>query len=256
MTQFSGERRSVRRTMMATVDGASLTMVVAMAAVVAVLSLVPFSAVLGVGGSFPLSQAVYPLVGWLLGPVAGALASGVGAVVGLFVAPHTAGSLPWLRFFGAALSSFAAGTLTAAGGRRRWWMVVGLLLVGVFLAYGKQALANGVSFSLFLLGSFIDWSALLLYVLPTRVWVGRMVQAEGWRALAVGLFFGTWIAAGLSHLLATTVYYFLYNWPAEVWWTLVPVMPVEHLFRSAVGMALGLGVIRGVRSLSLRVRAE
>ncbi len=254
MADFSGEPREVRRTSTATVDGASLTMVVAMAAVVAVLSLIPFSAVLGVGGSFPLSQAVYPLVGWLLGPVAGALAGGVGAVVGLFVAPHTAGSLPWLRFFGAALSSFAAGTLTAKPSRRRWWMAVGALLVATFLAYGKQALANGVGLRLFLLGSFIDWSALVLYLLPTRVWVGRALRSEAWHGLAVGLFFGTWIAAGLSHLLATTVYYFLYNWPAEVWWTLVPVMPVEHLFRSAVGMALGLGVMRGMRALGLQVR--
>ncbi len=249
---FSGEERVIEQTSGATVAGASLTRVVAMAAVVAVLSLIPFSAVLGVGGSFPLSQAVYPLVGWMLGPVAGALASGVGAVVGLFVAPHTAGSLPWLRFFGAALSSFAAGTLTARSSRR-WWIAVGALLVATFLAYGKQALANGVGLRLFLLGSFIDWSALLLYLLPTRLWVGRALRSEEWRSLAVGLFFGTWIAAGLSHLLATTVYYFLYNWPAEVWWTLVPVMPVEHLFRSAVGMALGLGVMRGMRALGLRV---
>ncbi len=249
---FSGEERVIEQTSGATVAGASLTRVVAMAAVVAVLSLIPFSAVLGVGGSFPLSQAVYPLVGWMLGPVAGALASGVGAVVGLFVAPHTAGSLPWLRFFGAALSSFAAGTLTVRSSRRRW-MAVGALLVATFLAYGKQALANGVGLRLFLLGSFIDWSALLLYLLPTRLWVGRALRSEEWRSLAVGLFFGTWIAAGLSHLLATTVYYFLYNWPAEVWWTLVPVMPVEHLFRSAVGMALGLGVMRGMRALGLRV---
>ena len=250
---FSGEERVIDQTSGATVDGVSLTMVVAMAAVIAVLSLIPFSAVLGVGGSFPLSQAAYPLVGWLLGPVAGALASGVGAVVGLFVAPHTAGSLPWMRFFGAALGSFAAGTLTESW-RRRQWMAVGALLVAAFLAYGKQALANGVELRLFLLGSFIDWSALLLYLLPTRLWVGRALRSESWLLLAVGLFFGTWIAAGLSHLLVTTVYYFLYNWPAEVWWTLVPVMPVEHLFRSAVGMALGLGVMQGMRALGLRVR--
>ncbi len=254
MEQFSGEPREVRKASAATVDGASLTMVVAMAAVVAVLSLIPFSAVLGVGGSFPLSQAVYPLVGWLLGPVAGALASGVGAVVGLFVAPHTAGGLPWLRFFGAALSSFVAGTMTARSSRSRWWMAVGALLVLTFLAYGKQALSNGIGLHLFLLGSIIDWSALVLYLLPTRRWVGEAVRSEQWRWLAIGLFFGTWIAAGLSHLLATTVYYFLYNWPAEVWGTLVPVMLGEHLFRSAVGMALGLGVMQGVRALGLQVR--
>ncbi len=69
--------------------------------------------------------------------------------------------------------------------------------------------------------------------------------------MAFGLFFGTWVAAGLSHLLATTAYYLLYNWPAEVWWTLVPVMPVEHLFRAGVGAALGVGVLRGMRALGL-----
>ncbi len=254
MNTFSGDAREVRRSTMAAIDGVPLTMIVAMAAVVAALSLVPFSAVLGIGGSFPLSQAVYPLVGWLLGPIAGALATGVGAVVGLLVAPHTAGSLPWMRFLAAALSGFAAGTMTVEARRRRWWMPIAALMVVVLWLYGKRALANGIALPLFLLGSFIDSSALALYLLPTRDWIGRALSAERWPWVATGLFFGTWVAAGLSHLLATTAYYLLYNWPAEVWWTLVPVMPVEHLFRAGVGTVLGLGVLRGMRALGLQAR--
>ena len=90
----SGQERHVESFEAVAIDGAPIAYVVALTAVVAALGFVPFSVILGSGYSFPLSQAVYPLVGWILGPIAGAVAAGTGRLVGVFIAPHTAGVLP------------------------------------------------------------------------------------------------------------------------------------------------------------------
>ncbi len=100
----SGEEREVRHLGSATIDGAPVAYVVALAGVIAVLAFVPLSVVLGSGKSFPLSQSIYPLVGWLLGPVAGAVADGVGALVGVFLAPHTS-ALPLATVIGASMGA-------------------------------------------------------------------------------------------------------------------------------------------------------
>jgi hypothetical protein len=45
--------------------------------------------------------------------------------------------------------------------------------------------------------------------------------------------------------------YFMFNWPEEVWITLIPVMPFENLIRSVVGTIIGIGVISGLRAIGL-----
>ena len=65
----TGPRREVHIHGRATIAGAPVAYVSMLAAVVAGLSLVPFSIVLGTGGgTFPLSEALFALVGIVLGP--------------------------------------------------------------------------------------------------------------------------------------------------------------------------------------------
>jgi len=97
--EFHGEERQIKRVSGAAIDGAPITYVIALAAVVAALAAVPLSIVIGTGKSFPLSQAIYPLAGWLLGPVAGGVADGVGALVGTWLFPQTT-TVPVATIFG------------------------------------------------------------------------------------------------------------------------------------------------------------
>ncbi|NMC01595.1 MAG: hypothetical protein GYA30_04395, partial [Chloroflexi bacterium] len=86
----SGEERSIRRQGGATLDGAPIAYVAALAAVMIAFTIVPLplSVVIGFGRSFPLSQGLYGLTGWLLGPLAGALANGIGVLIGVFLNPQ------------------------------------------------------------------------------------------------------------------------------------------------------------------------
>jgi len=244
-----GEEREVKRLSAIAIDGAPITYIIALASVVTVLAFIPLSVVLASGGSFPLSQGVYPLIGWLLGPLAGAVASATGALVGAFVAPYTTRSLP-VSLLGALAGSFAAGTMGATGKRRAWLLPLHIAFGALLALYaGRAVVQNHVTVSAALLGSFIDWSAWLLFFLPTRTLATRWIADAHLSRVAMGLFLGTWIAAGFAHLAGSTVMYALTNWPNAVWLSMTPIAPLEHGARALTGTIIGVGVIAGLRAI-------
>jgi len=246
-----GEEREVKRSSGVSLDGAPLTYIVTLAATVAVLAFVPLSVVLGSGKSFPLSQGIYPLVGWLLGPVAGAVANGIGALIGVFLAPYTS-TFPVATLLGALAGGLAAGAMAQRGRRSRWWLPLSVVFLLVYFLYaGRAIFLNGAGIWPVLAGSFIDWSAWLLFVLPTRGLVAGWLEQAETRRVAAGLFLGTWIAAGLSHLTGSLAVYLLINWPNAVWATMAPLALLEHLARCLVGAVIGAGVIAGLRATGM-----
>jgi hypothetical protein len=237
----------------AAIDGAPMATIVSLATVVAVLAMIPIpiSFVIGSGKNFPISQSIYPLVGWLLGPVAGALADGIGALVGVFVAPQTTTSPP-ATIFGAAMGGLAAGAMATSGPRKRWWLPLAALFVALYALYaGRAVVVNGVAWSAALLGSAINWTALLLFLLPTRTLFARLLHADDLKRVGVGLFGGTWMIAGLSHLSTGAIVYAILNWPNPLWLAIAPVAPLEHTIRCLVGTTIGLGVIAGLRATGM-----
>lgn len=249
--EISGKERQVKFLGGATIDGAPIAYIVVLAAVVTALSFIPFSVIMGVGGSFPLSQAVYGLLGWVLGPIAGAVASGIGTLIGVFVAPYTAAVWP-VRLLGALVATFAAGLMFHGGPRRYWWILIDVLAIVAFLYFIFRATAlNGASLRTMLLVSFVDWSSILLFTLPTRGLIGRLIASKRIGLLIVGLVLGTWVSYGLAHMCQTAIYYHIYNQPEEAWIPLIPVIPVETIFRAAVGAVIGTGVIAGLRAIGL-----
>ena len=246
-----GEEREVKLLGGAAVDGAPVAYIVVLAAVVTGLAFVPLSVVIGSGKSFPMSQAIYPLIGWILGPIAGAVANGVGALIGVLLAPHTT-TVPAATVLGALAGGFAAGSMAIRGPRQRWWLPLSVLFLLVYGLYaGRAVFQNGVGIGAVLLGSFIDWSAVLLFVLPTRRLASAWLGNQDLRWVAAGLFLGTWMVAGLSHMTAATVVYFVLNWPEAVWQAMAPVAPLEHLVRCVAGTVIGSGVIAGLRAIGL-----
>jgi predicted membrane protein len=119
-----GEEREVKFLGGTAIDGAPVAYIVVLAAVVVGLAFVPLSAVIGSGKSFPMSQAIYPLIGWILGPIAGATADAVGALIGILLAPHTT-TVPAATLLGALLGGFAAGAMAIGSSRKNWWIVAG-----------------------------------------------------------------------------------------------------------------------------------
>src|SRR6185436_18411872 len=109
-----GVKREVSGLGGVTIGGAPVSYVAIMAAIVAVLAFVPASIVIGgMGGGWPLHDAIHPLVGFLLGPIAGPIASTIGMLVGNAIAPYT-NLGPWSPLMGL-MSAFAVGMVIQQG---------------------------------------------------------------------------------------------------------------------------------------------
>jgi hypothetical protein len=245
-----GPERTVRLLGAASVGGAPVAYVVVLGAVVAVLSFIPFSVALSAGGSFPMAQGVYPLMGWLLGPAGGAVASAMGSLVGLFLAPHTAG-IPWLTVGGAATGALFAGCIVARG-RRALALGAVLLVAGETWLFSHHAtVANGVRPGIFLLAYLAHFAAMVLFLLPTRRWIGRLIESPDLGRVWLGLFLGTWCATSLMMFSESFVSYWLLNWPSPLFVMFIGIIPLEEAARSGIGAVIGTGVIAGLRSIAL-----
>jgi len=246
-----GMEREVKTIGGAAIDGAAIAYIIVLAAVVTVLAFIPFSIVLGSGKGIPLSQSVYPLMGWLLGPIAGALASAIGTLIGALLAPYTAG-VPAIAVWGAMIASFAAGAMVIGGRRKYWYLGLTLLFVIELAAYAYLAIArNRIPVNIFIAGAFIDWSAILLYALPTRTLFVRLIGSNNFVKVAIGIFGGTWTICGLAHLSQVPFTYYLFNWPEPIWTALIPVIPLENALRGLAGAVIGAGVISGLKAINL-----
>ena len=248
----AGDERKIDFLSGVSVDGAPLSYMVALAAVVVALSFFPMSVILVTGGSFPISQGVLGLVGWILGPIAGAVTSGIGGLIAIFLAPHTAGPIPVLRIVGNAIASFAAGAMLFRQARKNWWLVIWFIgLISLVIYLGRAILINGVGIWPAVAASFVDWSALILYALPTRTLIANWIQSKNMGRVVLGLALGTWTVYGLSHLVLTAIYYSMFNWPEVQFYPLIAAIPFENLLRSAVAVVIGSGVIAGLRAIGL-----
>lgn len=248
--QLKGRERTVQFHHAAAIGGAPVAYVVVLAAVIAVLSFIPFSIVMSGGSSFPMAQGVYSLNGWLLGPWAGAVASTIGSVVGIFLAPHTAG-VPWLTVTGAGLSALVASSLHPTG-RNRLWLGLSLGTVGAWIGFFYLAVGlNGVRPTVFLLSYATHLSSTVLLLSPARRWIGRALRSPDLKRLAIGLFLGTWISASIMMFYMSWLSYALLAWPEEVFYLFFVMVPLENAARATIGAVIGTGVIAGLRSMAL-----
>jgi hypothetical protein len=279
----TGQERDVKLLGGATIDGAPITYIIVLAAVVVALSFIPISVILITGGgSFPMSQGVLGLVGWILGPVAGGISSGIGALIAIFLAPQTAGLIPGLRILSSVISTFAAGSMGIIPSseknyssftitwikirffhivkfpvpiiippRKYFWLIIWVIGFISFLIYLGRAIYNGVGLWVFLAASFVDWSALILYLLPTRNLIANWIRNKNMGKVILGLAIGTWIVYGLSHITLSAIYYSMFNWPEVQFYPLIPIIPFENLLRAGIGVVIGTGVIAGMRAIGL-----
>jgi hypothetical protein len=245
-----GEEREVRSIGGPAVDGAPIAYIIVWAAVLAVLSFVPIpvSAVLGIGTAFPMSQAAYALTGIVLGPAGGALAAGIGRLIGILTSPHTATvGIP---------SVIVAVIWAAAGGvlvekKRRNWLPALVLFVLAYLAFVGRALARDVDLSLAVQNTATNLSGIALWLLPTRLLARDWIADESPAKLGAGLALASWTVNACGHTVGSALSYYINPWPANVWRGLILIIPAEQLVRAIVGTVIGIGVITGLRAIGL-----
>jgi len=136
--------------------------------------------------------------------------------------------------------------------RKGWWFWIWLYAMLSFVYFiGRAVLLNGVSVGPAIANSFIDWSALILFAMPTRTLFAKWINSNNWGLVLAGLGLGTWTVFGIAHVCLAAITYHMFNWTEEVFIMLIPLIPFENLLRSIIGMVIGGGVIAGLRAIGL-----
>jgi hypothetical protein len=249
MSLEPAQKRDVRAATGVSIGGTPLAYVAMMAAVVAVLAFIPAAIVVGgMAATWPLHDVIHPLVGLLLGPIAGPIASAVGILVGNAIAPYT-NLGPWSPIMGA-MSAFAVGMV--AQRRSGWWLVPWVITVVFHLIYLYLSLRFGISFWMWLANVFtVDVALILIAVPQIRNWALDRIHSGSlnWRTAAglfVLFFFGS--TAGIQALWVPN--FLTAPWPAEVWGVLIPIILIERVAFTVVGVLVAMGVISALRRSS------
>lgn len=232
--------------------GAPISYIALMAAVTAVLQLIPFSVVLGSGVSFPLSLSVTGLIGILLGPWAGAIAVLIGSSIGVMIAPHTAWLGP-ITVIVMVAAPLATGLITT--GRR---YIVGIYLLAATAVWLILFLATN-GFPTESPASLLQpWRYLvpgiLLFVPKINEKAIRLLSSERRLALGVALGYLIWIGSQTEHTLSSIIgNLILFQLPEETWSFLtLYIIGAERGALTLVGLVIGMGVILGLRNMGSR----
>ncbi|MGI9861984.1 ECF transporter S component [Moorella naiadis] len=212
------------------------------AAVLSVAHMLPSLPMIGTGGTFSVSTALFPLSGIFFGPIPGAICAAIGSFIGQILAPHTA----WLG-----LGTFIVGTINAlvAGcvSRGKPLPAVGIILLGTLLwfttAIGRQVpMFPAVFYSLGVLGALIGGFLGFKWLARDNVF-GKAV--------------GVWLAAFTGFVGAASIanYFTLIvlKLPAKVWIYLTFVAPVERTIFAIGSAIIGIPLLIGLPKIGVFV---
>ncbi len=248
-----------------TLLGVPLTYIPMWAALIAALSLIPVSPLIGGGGFFTLSMAAAPAVGIALGPWAGALAAMIGGYAGAALAPYSAILGP-LEPLPRAFEALVAGLLV----HRRRWLALATLAVGPLLLlafwssfpllgaeFPRCALPPPISglspYAGFLFGVTHVWPSWIL-LLTSFGRVRRWVSRGGFRELTASTFVVVYYSSSSAgHVLGSILALHLYRLPLSVYvYAALTVTWAERLLISLCGSLVAAAAVTAVR----RVRAS
>lgn len=224
------------------------------AAVYAVASILPAVPLVG-GGTFGGQEFILTLAGMLFGPIAGAIAAGIGGLLASFVGPATA-YFGLATFYPHAIGALAAGLLVVNTRNSRITalviFVIGLLawpLLPMFSAIGAFVYAAGAYWPMYLTGLLGIWAS------PWAV--NKIREMKPWpTALGVGVI--SWTAYMVNHVYLSLGWSFLFPQGPESWvfafWS--GIVPGQRILLTLVSATVGSAVIIGLHRAGVRFPAK
>ena len=207
-----------------------IAVIAVFAALHAVLSSLPYTITIGVGGgSITLGIITAPLIGIILGPISGGVAVTIGSIIGMFINPSGA-IFGLLSFLPPTFGAFSAGFSF----KKMGYVSAAMILGSILIFYSNP---NGMEASLY---PFLHIIALILgLAFSTRlaIWSTDGSKIE---KLGIGIPIAAFIGTLTDHILGSAFAIWIFNLPAPVWNTIIFVYPIERIVAVIITTAIAI----------------
>ncbi|MCW4042835.1 MAG: hypothetical protein NWE90_03830 [Candidatus Bathyarchaeota archaeon] len=230
----------------------SIMLVASLAAVYAILRIIPTFPLVGVPGAyFSVADVIASLYGILLGPYLGPLSIMLGTFIGYF-----AGRPPvflGLDFMPAAINSMVVGFIMR--GKRKYSIIIYLVLLALFFfhPYAPRMIQVGLNFGEDSFTFPFVWMhviGLIILVSPVGTHISRLINEKSIKMSAIGFLLLSLIGTLSQHLMGNLLFssIILPTLSAEaantIWWGIFWVYPIERVIIVILSLIIGLPIIR------------
>jgi hypothetical protein len=227
-------------------------LVASLAAVYAILRIIPTFPLVGVPGAyFSVADVIASLYGILLGPYLGPLSIILGTFIGYF-----AGRPPvflGLDFMPAAINCIVVGFIMR--GKRKYSIIIYLVLLALFFfhPYAPRMIQLGLNYGEDSLSFPFVWMhiiGLIILVSPVGIQISRLINETSIRMSAIGFLLLSLIGTLSQHLMGNLLFstIILPTLSAEaanfIWLGIFWVYPIERVIIVILSLIIGLPIIR------------
>jgi len=230
--------------------GAPIAYIAIWGAIIAVAGMIPFSVIVGGGGSFAMSSTLLGLVAIALGPLAGALAVLIGAIIDLVIAPYSpfgpiAPIIPTIAALVAGLAISEKKTYRL--------IALGIAIVELIVFWIAVAIGTGASFDkIILIGSTAELPAIILFAV-TLPFINKWIKSDNPLYLTLAVFIISYFAtSSIEHCTGSVLWQILFGLPIDIWiFVFFAFAWWECLTIAIIGTIIGVPVIIALRKSAL-----
>ena len=220
-----------------------LAIITIFAAIHAVLSSLPYTITIGIGGgSITLGVISAPLIGIILGPISGGIAVTIGSIIGMFINPSGA-ILGFISFLPPAIGAFSAGFTF----KKMGYISAVMILASTFLFYINP---TGMGVPLYPFMHIIALFISLIFSTRLAIWSIKDNKIE---KLGFGIAISAFVGTLTDHILGSSLAIWILGdfIPAQVWNSIIFVYPIERIIAVIITTAIAIPLFYSLKRSGL-----
>jgi uncharacterized membrane protein len=237
----------------AAIAGVPIAFLAIWAAIYAVASILPAVPLVG-GGTFGGQEFILAIAGILFGPIAGAVAATIGALIASFIGPATA-YFGLFTFYPHLVGALTAGLLMR-NTRNARLIVLAIFIVAIlawpllpwFSAIGGFVYSKAAYWPMYLTGLLTLWAS---------PWAVRQIRSMDPKRVPLGVAIIGWTSYMVNHVYISLGYSFLYPEGPEQWvfafWS--GIVPAQRILLTIVTTLIGAALVIGLYRAGIRFPA-
>ena len=220
----------------------SIALIAVFAALYTVLGFVPLFYIFGAYGQFITASLILaPIIGIILGPVGGTLATIIGGIAGMYLT----GNMPMgiFSFIPGVMDTLCVGLIF----RKKWY--ISALIFGILIISFAMLPSIGEA-------KYYVWFhtiALLTLLSPASNLSVDFIKSDDPQKIFLGVSILVFIGVLIDHITGSLLFQLLSPLPPQVWEGMAFVYPVERLLVTVLATIIGAGVVKAVLVSGLKI---